>query len=347
MRINRMRKEQKLFNKVNGKEYVIIDVTVNDDMKFGTAKELLDDGTIGEETVRIDAENALAFRIDEDPAPYPVPEGYTIFNGQLMADGEPACEQGQYQFLNIIAKQPGALILTAKAENGKDINLVKYELTCDRFTKLREKVPECITLAGYAGDIAILAYSAIKEDIRENKKGEEEKVSVFEGAQIITVGPKRTQVYEIDHPITVNKMKVADHAGRRDKEPYFIVYYPCDATCEDHNIVKPANRQWFCLEDGEEQNLHLSGENTDVTATWCPIYNNFVFKDEDALYIEARDVCIKTPKVKELAGFDILIDITVDCKEHTITYTFANDAYKLKSIVCKETRDRGVIYTIE
>lgn len=74
MRIERLRRGLELLNKVDGKKYKVVEV----DGAAGTAVEMHTDldGTLiglGDEEVTITEKNALAFRIINDPEPYPVP----------------------------------------------------------------------------------------------------------------------------------------------------------------------------------------------------------------------------------------------------------------------------------
>lgn len=103
MKIQRLRMGIEVFNKVDSKEYKVMKV----DGTTGTAVEMHMDpeGTLaglGDEEITITEKNALAFRILNDPEPYPVPEGYSVEDGVLLKDGEPACVQGEFSFVKIL-----------------------------------------------------------------------------------------------------------------------------------------------------------------------------------------------------------------------------------------------------
>ena len=155
MRIERLRRGLELLNKVDGKKYKVVEV----DGAAGTAVEMHTDldGTLiglGDEEVTITEKNALAFRIINDPEPYPVPEGYSVEGGVLLKDGKLACIQGEFSFGKILAKCEDYLILTAKVKGMKDgdVILVSYQVSRDFFRKLTVVPTENIVFLGYAGE---------------------------------------------------------------------------------------------------------------------------------------------------------------------------------------------------
>ena len=178
MRIERLRRGLELLNKVDGKKYKVVEV----DGAAGTAVEMHTDldGTLiglGDEEVTITEKNALAFRIINDPEPYPVPEGYSVEGGVLLKDGKLACIQGEFSFGKILAKCEDYLILTAKVKGMKDgdVILVSYQVSRDFFRKLTVVPTENIVFLGYAGEgmeTAVFIFSATeeKEDCVDGEK---------------------------------------------------------------------------------------------------------------------------------------------------------------------------------
>lgn len=66
MRIERLREELEVLNKLNGMNYKV--VSVEEDGRKGTACLMKEDGTLDEtQAVVITEGNALAFRVEKDP----------------------------------------------------------------------------------------------------------------------------------------------------------------------------------------------------------------------------------------------------------------------------------------
>lgn len=121
MFFNKVRKNQVLLNKVDGKNY-----TVGDKVEEGfEAVERLPESnnrlpfpeTPG--TIVVTEKNAICFRLVNDPNPQEKPEGYKIFNGDFVtAEGEKV-ETGELQVNNILGVVPGAVVLvTSKGYDG-------------------------------------------------------------------------------------------------------------------------------------------------------------------------------------------------------------------------------------
>lgn len=66
MKSNNIRIGVVAMSKINGKYYKITNVSIKDNMKIGTAIELLDEDTFGKERISITDKNVLAFYLAPD-----------------------------------------------------------------------------------------------------------------------------------------------------------------------------------------------------------------------------------------------------------------------------------------
>lgn len=338
MKMERMRNEMELFNKVNGKMYKVTSF----DGTTAVAAEMLPDDTLGEK-IDIIAANALAFRIESDPAPYPVPTGYTVFNGILMKDGEPVCEQGQIYINDILAAQPNTLILSVRTREkveGK-VDLFSYEVNRDRFIRQATTLPEDLIKIPYenADGLVIIGYCNTSTDKIKDEDGKEKEVPIFLNAEIMVLSKgKIIESLRMNEPVTIGETIVKLNPLR--KELNFFV--PSDEEVDDDCIIKERKeRCWIQANDDGEFMITIGDDAIEVN--WSPVYKHFVVMGENTVYLCRY---ITSPKIKELAGYGILIDKTDD-GPYTTRYTFCNEAYEMKTLVYQTTKDRGAIITVE
>lgn len=341
MRIERLRNEIEVFNKLNGKMYKVVEVTPD---RTGLAKEMLEDGTLGEASATIDESNCLAFRILNDPAPYPAPEGYTVSDGVLMKDGKPACEQGQLSISGILAKQPGYLILTAKNETTKDgmVELYSYQPCRDRFVKLTTMPsPELIGYAGKDQDTAVIAYNQTETKKEKQEDGSEKETELFVSAAVLSIREGRVMTNcDINDPIDIS---TAILKTIPDSEKFTVFIASDEETDEGFVLVPRKDRCWIRVGGSYvESKFTMDG---DISADWSYVYQDFVVKNDKSLQILSKDLKISSPCVAKLKGYDTLIDITRE--EYSYKLTFSNENYEFKTLTSKSTRDRGYIVTVE
>jgi len=234
MYIKRLRAGLEVADKINGKFYKV--TCVDSTNGIGTAVEMIMDsegrftGGLGESETVITEKNALAFRIVNDPEPYPVPEGYYVLDGKLLKDGMPACETGDLILTRLLAVQRDFVILAAKKKDTKEgmAELMSYQVSRDRFYSLRS-IPENTKLIGYVGEgngKAVLAYSGVTEKEVKGKDGTARKVRIFgQAGLIIITGGTKTIRYIGTTPITLENAilkEVPDSNGK------FEAFLPAD-----------------------------------------------------------------------------------------------------------------------
>lgn len=340
MKMERMRNEMELFNKVDGKMYKVISF----DGTTAVAAEMLQDDTLGEKTVRITAANALAFRIESDPAPYPVPTGCIVSDGILMKDGEPVCEQGQIYINDILAVQPNTLILSVRTRENVEgkVDLFSYEVNRDRFIRQATTLPEDLCVIPYENEdgLVILGYCNTSTDKIKDEDGKEKEVPIFLNAEIMVLSKgKITESLRMDEPVTIGETIVKLNPLR--KELNFFV--PSDDEVDDDCIIKDRKeRCWIQVNKTDGEFMITIGDDV-IEVNWSPVYKHFVVMGENTVYLCRY---ITSQKIKELAGYGILIDKTDD-GPYTTRYTFCNEAYEMKTLVYQSTRDRGAIITVE
>ena len=136
MRINKIKTNVTVLNKVDRKNYQIINIDGSGDSIKGTAKLIKEDGSLDASvTAVITANNAIAYKLIDDPNIPDVPTGYTVENGILLKNGVPATEQGSLVINNVIAGVAGRLILILCHIQLSQISLIS--LSEDLFQRLQ------------------------------------------------------------------------------------------------------------------------------------------------------------------------------------------------------------------
>lgn len=346
MRIERLRMGLELLNKVDGKEYKVVDV----DGATGTAAEMIKDPVtglngVGEEEVTITEENALAFRILSDPEPYPVPEGYSVEDGVLLKDGKSACAQGEFSFIKILAVWKDCMLLAARLKGAEDgeIALVSYQVSRDRFRKLAV-VSDNIVFLGYAGDgmekAVFLFSNTAEKEIEEN--GEKKTVKYFKETALVIIDKGLSCDYEnLDLPVTAGDCFIAKIPGSKDGD--FELFLASDVEEKDGWLVPRKERTWHRIHSWDMQCCSMFICDGSIHAYWSPAYRDFVIRGKDK--IQFKEFEANNPAVAQLEGYDTLIDITK--KDYTYKLTFSNEDYKFKTLVSQSTKDRGYIVTVE
>lgn len=339
MRIERVRMGLEVLNKVNGKMYKVTSMG-NDG---NVAHEMLDDGQLGNDTITITKDNVLAFKVINDPEPYPVATGYTVVDGTLYKDGTKVCEQGQIRIEKILAEMPGQLVCAVKSRVAEDrYDLVLYEPAKDCFSYLNYKTIPMPELVIYTKDhtTAFLAFSVTDVQKVTNENGVEEEVHTLKDAAIIAINGKHATLEQANAPIAVKDIILKEVDG------YWTLFVPYAPIKENGERVAPGQYLWH------ETNAHgvtremLLPES--ISADWSCCYETFVMKNNDLLFVDtdSENITIKSPVIKELADYPVLIDITKE--QWAYRLTFANpETYQLKALVSRSTRDRGYVITVE
>lgn len=343
MRMKRMRNGLELFNKVDGCFYRVVEI-LNDNEGLALKENQEDDSLVEDSGVVINAGNCLAFRIIADPEPYPVPQGYTVENGILMApNATPACEQGSIVVESILAALPGILVLNVKPRNEKDedSDIVLYNVVGDEF-KVFDTFPTTPYLVGYVGNKAIIAYSKV----RENRDEDGKTTRIFEGSMVTELGE-----HGYGHgwlpgcPIVIEDIIIAQNT--KNTNEYYELYVPCDEMVDDNMIVqKLEKREWARLNRDVRYDDELIQIDGKIKADWSPAYQQFVLHSDESVYVTGRKIYLRSKTAAKVVNhYPILIDITKD--GYDLRLTFSNNRYEMKTIVSKSTRDRGYVVTVE
>lgn len=347
MRIERLRRGLELLNKVDGKKYKVVEV----DGAAGTAVEMHTDldGTLiglGDEEVTITEKNALAFRIINDPEPYPVPEGYSVEGGVLLKDGKLACIQGEFSFGKILAKCEDYLILTAKVKGMKDgdVILVSYQVSRDFFRKLTVVPTENIVFLGYAGEgmeTAVFIFSATEEK-EDCVDGEKKTVRCFKETAMVIIENGMSCTYEnFDIPVTAEDCFIKKIPGSKGGD--FKMFLASDEEEKDGVLVPRKERVWVQIQSWDMGCSPAFSCDGNIHADWSPAYQDFAIRGKDM--IRFKDLAVTSPAVAKLEGYDTLIDITRE--DYSYKLTFSNEDYGFKTLVSRSTRDRGYVVTVE
>lgn len=341
MRIERVRMGLEVYNKIDNKMYKVTSVGKD----CSTAHNMLNDGQLCDDTVTITKDNALIFKVVNDPEPYPIANGYTVVDGILYKDSAKVCEQGQIRIEKILAEMPGQLVCAVKSRIADDLyDLVMYDPAKDQF----QYATNCKTipmpeLVAYTKDhtTVFLAFSVIDTKKVTKEDGTEQEMHVLKSAAIISITDNYVEIAQYDDPIAVDNIFLKELDDK-----IWTLFVPLAPIKENGERVTPGQYLWE--EDRRnvcERKLLLPEK---ITADYSWQYSTFVIKSDDLLVVhsDVADCQIKHPVVRELTDYPILIDITKE--QYTYRLTFANpETYQLKTIVSRSTRDRGYIVTIE
>lgn len=142
MRSNKILENVTVLNKVDNQKYKIIKVIDG----IGTAALINpEDESLDEtKTVTVTPDNAIAYRLINNPNLPEVPLGYSIEDGVLMRDNGQVTQQGEIVIDKIITAVPGKFLLAVVPREPKDgyIDLFSYVPEEDKFKKLiRHSIP--------------------------------------------------------------------------------------------------------------------------------------------------------------------------------------------------------------
>lgn len=347
MRSNKIKTNVTIINKVDSREYRIINVDGTGDSVKGTAKLVKDDGTLDDSvTSVITPANAIAYRLVEDPNIPAVPSGYSVEGGVLLKDGVQVTEQGSLVIDEIITAVAGRLILAVVPREPRDgyIDLFSYTPETDKFKKIiRNSLPRVkVIRMSEDKNVVALAYSRTYSKEKTLESGETVVETLFDSAAVLSYVVKDDAVYSLkslDMPIkAINNVK--NHRG------CFELAVEVDTDVNEYGIIS----------ESEDTHLTIFEINHDGTINVIDNYRiasapeviaetaaGFVIKLPDRIYINGYKYPVKHMSV--LSGYDYLVDITK--KDYEIRCTLANEDMSVKTLVIKSTKDRGNIINIE
>jgi hypothetical protein len=347
MKFNKTRLGTVVYNKVDGNKYKVSKVNAN----VAFAVEILTDEEIAQNVqpkcVMINEGNALAFRYLSDTEPLPIPTGYTVEEGILLKDGEPATEQGQIVVKDIITVQSGTVILTALTrdrEKGK-VDLLAYMPSNDKFKKLASRIPDSVKLVKEINGSAVMVYSeTVEKEVEEN------------GEKVTKTFPTGSEVFFIKDGV-INGSRDIKNAINVDD--IVLVDTECMITAfvstnykvrDDESIEKADYTYWYMAESGPFTDVNEGDSDFEmagpIKVDASPLYG-LVIRNDSEIFVPSADFRMKMNPglMSKLDGYDILIDISKEGYEYKLT--FANSNYELRTVTSKSTKDRGYIVTIQ
>lgn len=342
MKFSAVKNNVRVLNKLTGQENVIL-VGGEEGAKVASAFPVDEQGEIidGSEPVVVTEQNAICFRLIEDPNPKEVPTGYTVVDGVLTKDGQQV-EQGEIVVDKIIATQPGLLILAVKPREGEGFDLFSYMPEKDSFRKLiRTTISGETTIIPDKDGNILIVYADVEEKTLDGNADKPRTVKILNSSGIIYVKEGRVVGARIDGSVpSLNASEYIEVQGRS------MVLIPNDAAIdydEDADmdvLVDLDERRYiaFYLEDGTVRFEETHG--TIESATFTPLGGK-LYKGQGKALVNA--CLIKTPKLDQITG-KYIIDVTVDGDE--TRYTFADEKYNTQTLIRRDTRDRGPVYSV-
>ena len=355
MRENKIKENVQIFNKVDGKNYKITSVTGTGSDVRGTAVEVDTDDQIvdGASVVTINTNNAIAFKLIDDPNVPNVPEGYFVSAEGLLLDpdNKQVTEQGALVVKDIIAAVPGRLLLAVVPREPRDgyIDLMSYTIETDKFNKLiRNSIPEPRMFAEDNDSTRIfLMYS--RTFTQDRKEDDDTVVTdvIFDSAAALTYDYKTDRISSscpFGRPIKGIDSILSTAASTKQ------FAFEFDTAVDDNNIVTAIEEglditilqeDWDGLEVVDS--IHVSGKPVVITDT---PHHNIVIKTDDTIYVNRQGYKLNADIMAELAGYNICVDVTA--KDHVKRIALVEAlSMKVKILVITSTMDRGNVIIVE
>lgn len=343
----------KLFNKVTKEIMLVADISDKDEV---TLQKI--DVVDGKEV--IDLENEVILPLKSVEACFDIieygkqdkPIGYSVYNGELLCNGEPATEQGQLSFIDILAVLPGEIILSAKTRDAKDdrIEVFAYKPLTDKFTKLVREVGR-VSVTPLSDDRLAMILRTIDPEVVVDEDGED--VVDGDGNKVTAnVVKDITLALYADGYIQFRSLSFDPEGIKEVKDgarSYLVATTSNYIGYDDYD-----NRVLVSKDDVTTIVLDADGYETDSFVTKAPA-DTITFDKNGSIVALAGDTLyfqnighnyrtVKAPAVTELAGYPYLVDC--DIRNSQETYVMANENYETKTLLRKKTYDRGDIVTI-
>lgn len=360
MKMKRAKVNVTVLNKVNGYGYLITEVEGNEaiaeriipDPDDEDSKTICTDKT---DTVKITENNAICFRLVNDPNIPDIPTGYTIDDGVLKKDGKDATEQGEIKLISILSDCfPGKLLLSALPKNPEEqdkghVDLFWYYVERDRFVKvLSESISGNIHMynSSYLDTYEnrfMLVYSGIyKKIIKEEEEEKEKEYFDCSGVLLFSEAGDLISSTRLETPLDMNY-------GRYLVAEDWSFFFVCKDVNKETKEVTPRKENYSfairAIRDLERKELHLPDIEQ---ATICQLNGGIVAKSaESFLYVTYLDEFSFTSKkvMEKLKGFDYLIDTFTS--KHGFRLMLADENYNVKVVKSVQTSDRGEVITVE
>lgn len=355
----------KVTNLVTG---VSFEVTDADDKLVKLAEIVPETEEREAKTLELPMETAKkVLKVDYDPRTEEVPAGYSVADGILLKDGEPATVQGQLEFVDVLTVMAGEVILTAKTkdkEAGK-VEVFAYRPLEDKFEKLTYPVSMIRIIEELSDDNRLIAeIIQISEKMAIDDNGEYilkdgEKVVLLDtsmefmihtrgiGCEFVNIDGSVDRVMPVEnaegaYAIESDSILTYDEYGcgtrqLKDRDRTKVTIYSVDSDVDMWG-------QPIC----ELTSTFVPGQLLAATATKCMSTNDFVLRTENTLYVENRGHnprMITNAALKNIDGYKYLV--SADIRNGSEEYVLADKDYNIVTVRKTKTYDRGDIITVE
>lgn len=350
-----------VLNLVTGIKY---DVSVADMVNL---TEIVPEGEDREpRTMQLPVEAAVkVLKVLYDPRENEVPDGYTVADGVLLKDGEPATAQGQLEFIDVLTVMAGEIILTAKTKDKADgkVEVFAYRPLEDKFAKLTYPVSAVRVIEELSDENRLIAeITQTEEKVALDDEGEDilkdgQKVVLIDTSMELMIHTRgiKAEFVDIDGPVD-RVMPVENIDGIYAVESDSILTYD-EYGCgtrqlkdRDRTKVTIYGIDEYADNWGGPINEHMTvsmpGELT--AATRSAATGDYVLRTENTLYVQNRGHNSRTVTAAVLRTIpDAKYLIDADIRNGSETYVLADGDYNVVTIKKTKTYDRGDIITVE
>lgn len=298
-----------------------------------------------------------------DPRENEVPEGYTVADGVLLKNGQPATAQGQLEFLDILTVMAGEIILTAKTKDKTDgkVEVFAYRPLEDKFAKLTYPVSAVRVIEELSDENRLIAEITLTEEkVALDDEGEDilkdgEKVVLVDTSMELMFHTKgiKAEFVNIDGPVDrVMPVENAEDDTFAVESDSILTYdeYGCGTRqLKDRDRTKVTiyniDADW-CDPINEHITVSIPGELT--AATCSAATGDYVLRTENTLYVQNRghnSRIVTAAALKTVPDAKYLID--ADIRNGSETYVLADGDYNVVTVKKTKTYDRGDIITVE
>lgn len=301
-----------------------------------------------------------------DPREDEVPEGYTVADGVLLKNGEPATAQGQLEFLDILTVMAGEIILTAKTKDKADgkVEVFAYRPFEDKFSKLTYPVNAVRVIEELSDENRLITeITQTEEKVALDDEGEDilkdgEKVVLVDTSMELMFHTRgvKAEFINIDGPI--DRITPVENA----EDNIFAVESDSILTYDEYGCgtrqLKDRDRTKVTIYsidsdtyDGgdpfyEHMTVSMPGELT--AATRSAATGDYVLRTENTLHVQNRGHNSRTVTAAALkTAPDAKYLIDADIRNGSETYVLADGDYNVVTVKKTKTYDRGDIITVE
>ncbi len=357
MRFERVKEKQVIRNKVNQGIYTVISVENGSAVLAPYDEEFEAPVLEPAQYVTMTEANAIAFGLVNDPNPEVVPAGYSVENGILMKDGEPATTQGQIIVEQILAAMPGYLVLRTSKQGGRHVYVTKYvpkkdPTKNDQFIEIQDigafydeaEVRIVTRPLLNTEDVQVIVYDVTETREEESEEGEKVRKTYFVRSGALMIGDRYTTKEAYDLPVAM--ITELERELVRLQDEYSTIYAPIWAEVSDETgelthsdkIVGTLQLQYA---EGRMSAVVLGIRDEIISATRYFRGGDFI-RTQNAIYID-DSLQAKSDVIEGIpAEYKYLVDISRD--DYTTKYSLSTKDYRVITLTKTSTKDRGFIF---